>query len=153
LKICKAQRGDTGKYEVVLKNVKGEIAIPIQVEVTDKPSAPKGPLKVTDVTSQTANISWHAPEDDGGSHLINYIVEKMDVSKGEWSPVEVVPPNQTSLKVTRLSPKKEYLFRVRAINSEGESPNLEALKPILAKDPYDEPTKPSTPEILDFNNV
>jgi N-acetylmuramoyl-L-alanine amidase CwlA len=99
LKICKAQRGDTGKYEVVLKNVKGEIAIPIQVEVTDKPSAPKGPLKVTDVTSQTANISWHAPEDDGGSHLINYIVEKMDVSKGEWSPVEVVPPNQTSLSL------------------------------------------------------
>ena len=153
LKISKAQRGDSGKYEVVLKNVKGEIVIPIQVDVTDKPTAPRGPLKVSNVTAQTATLSWQPPEDDGGSPIINYIVEKMDVTRGEWSPVEVVPPTQTSLKVTKLTPKKDYMFRVRAINNEGESPNLESEKPTLAKDPYDEPTKPSTPEIVDYNSV
>jgi hypothetical protein len=57
LKIENVQRGDSGKYEVVLKNIKGEITVPIQIEVSDKPSAPQGPLRISDVTVQTANLS------------------------------------------------------------------------------------------------
>ena len=127
--------------------------MPIQVEVIDKPSAPKGPLKISDVTAQTAVLAWKPPDDDGGSPITNYIIEKMDTQRGEWSPVDTILGTQTSYKVTKLSPQKEYNFRVRAVNNEGESPNLESEKPTLAKNPYDEPTKPSTPEITDYNSV
>jgi hypothetical protein len=52
-----------------------------------------------------------------------------------------------------LTPLKEYLFRVRAVNSEGESPNLETKVPTLAKNPYDEPSAPGAPEIVNWNSV
>lgn len=86
-KVDKATRGDSGNYELVLKNSKGEIVVPINVEVTDKPGAPQGPLKITDVTNQAATLSWQHPEDDGGAPITEYIVEKMDVTRGEWTPV------------------------------------------------------------------
>jgi hypothetical protein len=87
LKIEKAQRGDKGKYEVVIKNNKGEIKVPIEVEVIDKPGAPEGPIRVSDVTNQSASISWKPPKDDGGAPVENYIIEKMDVARGDWTPV------------------------------------------------------------------
>lgn len=153
MKIEKANRGDKGKYELTLKNSKGEIKIPIEIEVIDKPSAPEGPLKVSDVTNQTAVLSWQPPKDDGGSPIENYIIEKMDVARGEWAPVDTVGGNVTQTKIGKLTPNKEYKFRVRAVNKEGESPNLETREKILAKNPFDEPSKPGTPEILDWDSV
>lgn len=40
------------------------------------------------------------------------------------------------MDVTGLTPGKEYKFRVRALNKEGESNPLESTKPILAKNPF-----------------
>lgn len=42
----------------------------------------------------------------------------------------------TDLEVTGLTPGKEYLFRVAAVNAEGESKPLEAEQAILAKNPF-----------------
>lgn len=87
LKLADVQRNDKGLYEVILKNSKGEIKIPVEIEVIDKPSAPEGPLKVSDVTDQTAIISWKPPKDDGGLMIDSFIVEKMDETNGEWTHV------------------------------------------------------------------
>ncbi len=40
---------------------------------------------------------------------------------------------------------------MRAVNKEGESPNLETTESTVAKNPYDEPSAPGTPEILDWD--
>lgn len=40
------------------------------------------------------------------------------------------------LEVTGLTPDKEYLFRVSAVNAEGESKPLEAEQAIVAKNPF-----------------
>lgn len=40
---------------------------------------------------------------------------------------------------------------MRAVNKEGESPNLETLEKTLAKNPFDEPGKPSVPEVSDWD--
>lgn len=87
LKLEKAVRGDTGQYELILANNKGEVRVPIEVQVIDKPGAPEGPLKVSDVTSQMCVLSWQPPKDDGGSPIENYVIEKMDVARGEWTSV------------------------------------------------------------------
>lgn len=42
----------------------------------------------------------------------------------------------TAMDVTGLTPGKEYKFRVRAVNKEGESDPLESTKPVLAKNPF-----------------
>lgn len=59
----------------------------------------------------------------------------------------------TSLKVTKLTPNKEYKFRVRAVNKEGDGPNLETSHATVAKNPYDEPSQPGEPEITDWDSV
>lgn len=152
LNIEKSERKDKGQYELILTNSKGETKIPIEIEVLDKPGSPNEPLKVTDITNQTATLSWQSPTDDGGSPVENYIIEKMDASKpGQWQPVETVAGNVTQAKISKLSPLKQYKFRVRAVNKEGEGPNLETLNNILAKNPFDEPGKPSVPEIVDWD--
>ncbi len=73
----------------MLQNSKGETIIPIDIEVIDKPSAPEPPMKVSDVTNQTATLAWQPPADNGGSPVEQYIIEKMDVSKGQWTPVSI----------------------------------------------------------------
>lgn len=153
MKIEKAQRSDSGKYELVLKNNKGEVVIPIELDVIDRPGAPEGPLKIGDVTKETAVLSWQPPKDDGGAPIEKYIIEKIDVARGEWSPAETVPGSFNQVKVTKLTPKKEYKFRVRAVNKEGESPNLETSTATVAKNPFDEPTAPGAIEILDWDAV
>lgn len=151
IKLEKVQRGDKGKYECVLRNSQGEVRVPIELEVLDKPSAPEGPLKVSDVTNTFAVLSWLPPKDDGGSPIEAYVIEKMDVARGEWTPVDTVSGLANSCKVTKLTPKKEYKFRVRAVNKEGDSPHLETTHATLAKNPFDEPSAPTQPDITDWN--
>ena len=152
MKVTKAERGDSGKYELKLVNSKGELKIPIEIEVIDKPSAPGGPLKVSDVFIDRATLQWRKPEDDGGSPISNYIIEKMDLAKQVWAPLEIVSGKETK-KTVKCTPGKEYIYRVRAVNSEGESPNLETPleDKILAKNPFDEPKAPGTPQISDWD--
>jgi predicted phage tail protein len=76
-------------------------------------------------------------------------VEKLDTNRGIWSPIGVT--TNTSMDVEDLEQGKEYEFRVRAYNTEGESDNLITLKPILAKDPFTVPLPPSAPEAVDWS--
>ena len=51
-------------------------------------------------------------------------------------PVEKVGPNDTEANIGGLVEGKEYQFRVKAINDEGESEPLETDHATLAKNPY-----------------
>ena len=87
LKVAKAVRGDSGKYELILQNCKGEIRVPIEIEVIDKPTAPEGPLVVSDVFDNRASLSWKKPLDDGGSPITNYVIEKLATGRNDWQAV------------------------------------------------------------------
>lgn len=77
---------------------------------------------------------WKVPVDDGGAPILHYVIEKMDVSRGTWSNVGMT----TSLyhDIIRLIHKREYLFRVKAVNSIGESDVLETDKSIIAQNEF-----------------
>ncbi len=97
-----------------------------------------GPLVVDDITKSSCKLSWKAPEDDGGKPITGYIVEKMDKASGRWVPVSRTEPNVTECPVKGLQEGHEYMFRVKAVNDEGESEPLESDAAIQAKDPYGE---------------
>lgn len=103
-----------------------------------KPSAPKGPLEVSDVTNTTAKVKWEKPEDDGGVPIKEYEIEKMDTKTGKWVRVGKVPGNSpnTEFEVTGLNPGSEYKFRVTAVNDEGDSEPLTSERGVVAKNPY-----------------
>lgn len=65
----KVQRSDTGVYTVTAKNDSGIDTVDVEIQVLDKASKPKGPLKVSDVTAEGCKLKWEAPEDDGGTPI------------------------------------------------------------------------------------
>lgn len=138
-------RSDSGRYTLTLENEYGSFSASATVLVLDKPAPPERPLKVDNVTKESCHLSWRTPIDDGGSPILHYVVEKMDLSRGTWSDAGM----STSLNhdVVRLIHKKEYLFRVKAVNSVGESEPLETEKSIVAKNEFDEPDAPGKPQV------
>lgn len=152
--LLNAVRKDTGKYTLTAKNKSGTDTETVELIVLAAPASPGGPLEVNDVTATSAKLKWKKPEDDGGSPIKEYEIEKMDLATGKWvrvgrSPGDQVPPE---FNVTGLTPGAEYKFRVSAINDEGESTPLETIGSIIAKNPFDEPTKPGQPQIVDYDN-
>ena len=62
----------------------------------------------------------------------------MDKASGRWVPVSRTEPNVLECPVKGLQEGHEYMFRVKAVNDEGESEPLESDAAIQAKDPYGE---------------
>lgn len=97
------------------------------------PSAPIGPLKVSDITASSATLSWKAPKEDGGQPIKRYIVERRDTRCSAWVQVETPRPNVLTLTTDKLIENLEYLFRVSAENIEGQGPYLETKEPITPR--------------------
>lgn len=146
--IQKVKRTDTANYLVKAVNSTGEDSFELELLVLSKPSKPKGPLKVSDVKADGCKLKWEAPEDDGGLPVEGYVVERMDLETGRWVPVcETKTPEAD---VTGLTEGKDYHFRVRAVNPEGESDPLDTETSVRAKNPFDKPTAPGKPEFKDW---
>lgn len=104
------------------------------VTVLDKPSPPRAPLEPSNVTKDSCHLTWNPPTDNGGTPILHYIVEKMDMSRGTWTDAGM--SMVCSHEVARLVHRKEYYFRVKAVNSVGESEPLETARSIIAKNEF-----------------
>merc|ERR1719175_532452 len=89
-------------------------------------------------------LRWKMPEDDGGKQISRYEVEKMDESTGAWLPAG--NPKGFSWDLRNLVEGRSYKFLVRAVNEDGDSPNLETEDSTIAKNEFDVPTKPGKPK-------
>lgn len=98
---------------------------------------PVGGLEATDITKTTAQLSWLPPENDGGSPILNYIVEKREVDRKTWTKC-IEDLKKTSFKVTNMTPGIEYYFRVMACNKYGIGVPQDSPKSYLAVDPISE---------------
>lgn len=143
-------RSDTGKYTITLENDLGNASATANVTVLDRPSAPEGPLVVSNVKKESCVLTWKVPLDDGGAPITHYVIEKMDTSRGTWA--EAAIASTTTCEVTKLVHMKEYFFRVKAVNSIGESDPLSTANSIIAKNAFDEPDAPGRPEITDWDS-
>lgn len=130
--VVDANRKNSGVYKITAVNQHGKDEATVEVIVLAAPSKPKGPLKVSNVTKNGCKLDWKPPEDDGGKPVTGYVVEKLD--KGRWIPVG--RSKDPEMEVQGLQEGKEYNFRVRAVNDEGESESLEADQAIIAKNPF-----------------
>lgn len=92
--------------------------------------------QVSDVKADGCKLKWEPPEDDGGEPVEAYVVERMDTESGRWVPVCTTKTPEAD--VTGLNEGKDYLFRVKAVNPEGESEPLVTETATTAKNPYGE---------------
>lgn len=151
LTVRQAVRSDTGTYTISAENVNGTDSADVKVTVLDKPAPPRGPLKVDDVHANGCTLKWQPPEDDGGAPIEKYVIEKFDEATGRWVPAEETDGPETSVSVKGLTPNHKYKFRVRAVNKHGKSDPITTDKSYEAKNPFDAPSKPGQPQIVDFD--
>ena len=71
-------------------------------------------------------------QNDNGSPVTNYVVEKMDTKTGLWKPVSKFVRG-TEYEVPNLEEGHSYQFRVSAVNQHGVSEPLETSKPTVAQ--------------------
>uniref|UniRef100_A0A3Q3GMY7 Titin n=1 Tax=Labrus bergylta TaxID=56723 RepID=A0A3Q3GMY7_9LABR len=134
LVVKEAIRVDGGQYTLLVKNVGGEKSVNINVKVLDRPGPPEGPISVYGVTSEKCSISWKSPLQDGGSDVSHYIVERRETSRLVWTVIEQ-KVQTLNLKITKLLPGNEYIFRVIPVNKYGVGEPLES-EPMIARNPY-----------------
>ncbi|XP_055900297.1 twitchin-like isoform X6 [Biomphalaria glabrata] len=140
-------RKHTGEYILTVTNKHGSDSATISVVVLGPPGRPGGPLEVKEVTKDSATITWKPPQDDGGSDIKGYRVEKFDMDKGKWEKVATVQGNKCV--VPKLQEGHDYKFRVIAEGPNGDSEPLELENPITAKNPFEKPSSPGKPEVVD----
>jgi len=105
-----------------------------EYDFSDIPGAPEGPVEISDIDADACSLSWNKPLEDGGSNITNYVVEKCDVTRGDW--VSATSSGQkTSCRLGKLIPGKEYAFRIRAENRFGVSEPIQSER-MVAKFPF-----------------
>ncbi len=148
LVFARADRSVAGKYVLVAENQHGRDEVSVEVRVVGRPGKPAGPLVAADVARKSCTLRWGPPEDDGGSPVAAYEVEKFDPYVEQWVPVGST--KETTMQVKNLGAGKTYKFLVRATNREGDSQDLVMEEPIVAKDPFSPPGQPGRPEVCDW---
>lgn len=114
--------------------------------VADPPSPPRNVL-VDDITKSSCLVTWEPPETDNGSPVIGYTVERLNGSSTRWTKVNKDPVRERQLPVSDLSEGDEYQFRVCAVNAAGPSKPSEASGRFVAKNAFDVPGRPGTPDV------
>ncbi|KAL3071922.1 hypothetical protein niasHT_039747 [Heterodera trifolii] len=137
LRIPATTRADCGAFTLLVRNSKGMDTKTAHLTVLGKPSKPRVPLEVNDVTEYGCVLRWTAPEDDGGLPIDHYEVEKLE--GGKWVPCAKVLDCVAQVK--ELKKGQQYQFRVKAVNKEGKSEELCTEHEIVTKNQYADPGK------------
>lgn len=151
-RIKKPSRDQSGAYQIKLSNSQGEDVKDVNITMQDVPNSPED-VDVKDVFEKSCVVEWKPPKEDGGAPIQKYVIERQDLSlKKGFESVGEVPANQpNTFKVEDLTPKKTYKFRIRAVNKIGPSEPALFKSTILAKDPWDEPSKVKNVEVVDWD--
>lgn len=147
----KSKRADSGMYTVVLFNSEGTDKGTCRVQVVDRPLPPTGPIEVTDITPDSCTVSWKPPNDDGGSPITNYIVERYE-PMGYWTKCSSFV-RSCHYDSIGLEHKKKYTFRIRAENQYGVSDPLLMDDGFIASYPFTVPDPPGPPRVIDWDSV
>jgi len=133
-----ALRKDNCKYKVRAENCNGFDEEWVELVVLGRPARPEGPLEVSNITAEGCKLRWKAPLDDGGKPIQEYNIEMLCPRTKKWIRKGKCAGDKFPLffDVDGLEEGQEYLFRVSAVNEEGESDPLEGDKPIKAKNPF-----------------
>lgn len=94
---------------------------------------------VTSITMDSMTVNWEEPEDDGGTPITGYWLERKETTGKRWTRVTRDPIRPMGLGesfvVNGLIEGSQYLFRVSAINAAGPGLASPPTDPIFARDP------------------
>ena len=112
----------------------------------DVPGAPIPPVVVKEVARHSVTLQYYPPEDDGGSPVTGYVIEKREDKSNIWTLAANSP--DLTCEISGLLEGVPYRFRVAAENKQGTGLFTEYGVPVIPKSPYNVPDAPSTPRVL-----
>lgn len=91
-------------------------------------------LEVKEITKDSVTLTWNPPKYDGGSEIINYVLESRLIGTEKFH--KVTNDNLLSRKYTVKGLKEgdTYEYRVSAVNIVGQGKPSFCTKPITCKD-------------------
>ncbi len=95
-------------------------------------------LRVTNVSKNQITLAWDVPEQDGGSAITSYIIEKADTKRRTYMTAGNTDEHTLEFTVGKLIEGNEYMFKVYAENAIGMSDPVSLDEPITAKLPFGE---------------
>ncbi|KAL7723126.1 hypothetical protein ACLKA6_017306, partial [Drosophila palustris] len=110
-----------------------------------KPTPPRGPTAVSGMNDTSFTLSWEPSESDGGSKIVEYIVEIREETETVYRSVGTTTGTVTNIHVERVVRNKGYLFRIYARNEVGTSEAFETTEKIVVGRKI---TPPSPPQNL-----
>lgn len=113
----------------------------------DPPGIPRN-LKAKDVTATSCTLTWDAPENDGGSPVTGYYIEKLAGTR--WIKVTRTPIKEQHYKMDDLIEGSDNEFRIIAENKAGQSKPSDSTGRFIAKNPFTTPGKPEAPVVSDI---
>lgn len=140
--------GNNYFFRVFAENARG-LSQPLQSDSV-VPSQPIHPPREPSVARygrvrrDSVTLEWETPGYEEGS-LTGYLIEKRDVKKDYWAPVQKVPSKVTSYEIPGLLSGREYMFRVRPISHLGFGEPIQPEVPITVGSQYKPPSPPRGP--------
>lgn len=140
--------GNNYFFRVFAENSRG-ISQPLQSDCV-VPSQPIHPpaasstVRYGRVRRDSVTLEWETPGYDEGA-LTGYLIEKRDVKKDYWAPVQKVPSKVKSYEIPGLLSGREYMFRVRPISQVGLGEPIQPELPITVGSQYKPPSPPRGP--------
>lgn len=102
------------------------------ISFVDEPGKPGTP-SVADYDTDFVELQWSRPDEDGGSPITGYIIEKRDKYSPIWEKCAEVDGDVNKGKVADLVEGTQYEFRVRAVNKAGPGEPSDASKSHIAR--------------------
>nr|CAB3264099.1 myosin-binding protein C, cardiac-type-like [Phallusia mammillata] len=160
--IRKAERWDSGVYDLQLKVGDDIVTSKIEVAVIDIPSKPRQ-VKLGEVVGNSASLKWEEPSDNGNTDILGYVVEKRDARSDEWY-VVYDKLRHKQCQVSDLVLGNNYYFRVKAFNEVGvgesnatkDGANIPKEKTVYKKPDYpamDFRIKPEFTQVLNSRRI
>lgn len=98
----------------------------------DRPDKPEPP-SASNIKDTSMKLNWIAP-DDGGSEIINYILEMKAEDTIGWTKVSQGKIRDLLFDVRKLKKGSLYEFRVAAENCAGQGPFSDPCKPVKSEE-------------------
>uniref|UniRef100_A0A8C9VI98 Myosin-binding protein H n=2 Tax=Scleropages formosus TaxID=113540 RepID=A0A8C9VI98_SCLFO len=124
--VRKAERDDSGKYEMCVKVDSFEDKVTITIQIVELPGPPTS-IKIVDTWGFNAALEWTPPKDSGNTEITGYAVQKSDKKTGEWFTV-LEHYHQLNATVSDLIMGNSYSFRVFSENKVGRSEQASVTK-------------------------
>uniref|UniRef100_A0A4W5MPX4 Titin n=1 Tax=Hucho hucho TaxID=62062 RepID=A0A4W5MPX4_9TELE len=116
------------------------------------PSAPSTP-EASAITRDSMVLTWERPEDNGGSDIDGYVLEKRDKEGIRWTKCNKKRLNDIRFRCTGLTEGHSFEFRVSAENAAGVGLPSAPTEYIKACDATYPPGPPNNPKVTDHSST